>query len=280
MTIHIVQPGETLAMIAKKYLGEFSLYSVIAEANNISDPDKISCGTELTIPDLQVATTDAEQFTTVAAVFPDAPKAMLKQDQLQQILNTNDDQRVDRYLDGLNSSFDRYQINTPLRIAHFLAQVCHESNNFSVVSENLNYSAQALSGLFGKYFNEISTDDYARNPQRIANRVYANRMGNGNEASGEGWKYRGRGLIQLTGKQNYSDFSAAYGVDLVGEPDQVSDNAELCIAVAGWYWDTRKLNQYADNDDIKAITKRINGGYHGLADREEKLQNIKAVLVG
>ncbi|MFT4924284.1 MAG: putative chitinase [Phenylobacterium sp.] len=285
MAKHIVQAGETLGVIAKQYLGKSSLYTVIAKASGITNPDRVAIGTELTIPDdLLVAPEPAanapapKSIPTSSAAPTAVFGAELSAEQLQQILHTSDNTLVDKYLDPLNLCFERYQINSPLRIAHFLAQVCHESNNFKALSENLNYSAKALQGVFGKYFDQQSADEYARKPELIANRVYANRMGNGSESSGDGWAYRGRGLMQLTGKDNYRQFSESYGVDVVTEPKLVAENAELCVAVAGWYWDSRKLNLLADADDIKVITKKINGGYHGLDDRVVKLARAKGVL--
>lgn len=200
----------------------------------------------------------------------------LSANKLVKILGRNSSERAEKYLTPLNACFEKYEINTPLRIAHFLAQVCHESNNFSAVSENLNYSASALRRVFGKYFNDDDiANEYARQPEKIANRVYASRMGNGDETSGDGWAYRGRGLMQLTGKSNYQRFDDAYGVDVVSQPDVIANDPALCVAVAGWYWDGNDLNTLADDDDVKRITKRINGGYHGLDDRKSRLFKVR-----
>lgn len=281
MATHIVKSGETLGAIAKKYLGKSSSYMVIAKASGIEDPNRVAVGTKLTIPDDLIKADEAQTPAPAdSARSPSSASATdhLDAQQLQDILKTDDSERVDSYLAALNACFARYEIDTPLRIAHFLAQVCHESNNFKAVSENLNYSSKALTAIFGKYFDADSAQQYGRKPEQIANRVYASRMGNGDEASGEGWAYRGRGLMQLTGKDNYQNFSDDYGVDVVANPEQVAEDSQLCVAVAGWYWHTRKLNQYADADNIKTITKRINGGYHGLEDREQKLANAKMVL--
>jgi putative chitinase len=133
--------------------------------------------------------------------------------------------------------------------------------------------------VFSNYFQDDAiASDYARQPQKIANRVYANRMGNGSELSGDGWRYRGRGLIQLTGKSNYTQYADARQVDVVQTPDLVATDPILATDVAGWYWKSRDLNRYADNDDIRAITKRINGGYNGLEDRQGYLQRAKGVF--
>jgi putative chitinase len=162
---------------------------------------------------------------------------------------------------------------TPIRAAHFFAQTSHETGNFKAFSENLNYSAAGLQGTFGKYFPGTLEESYARNPEKIANRVYADRMGNGNEASGDGWKYRGRGALQLTGKSNYKAFA-----DYLKKPE-IMDNPDLVATTysfesAVFFFDKNKLWSICDqgiNDAaILALTKRINGGTHGLEDRKTK----------
>ena len=169
-------------------------------------------------------------------------------------------------------------ITTPLRQAMFLSQLAHESGNFQFTSENLNYSADALRRVFGKYFTtDAEAQKYARKPELIANRVYANRMGNGSETSGDGWKYRGRGLIQLTGKDNYAAFSLEAKNNALQNPDLVAE-AEMAVASAGWFWATNRLNQLADTGDVKAVTRRINGGFNGLADREAKYNKLMEIL--
>jgi len=173
------------------------------------------------------------------------------------------------WVDAMNEVFPKYDINTPQRIAAFIAQCGHESGGWRTFSENLNYSAKALDAVFGKYFVRAGRDanDYARQPEKIANIVYANRMDNGDTDSGDGWRYRGRGPIQLTGKANYSAFSADMDVDAVDDPDQVSEDKEIALMSAIWFWNKNGLNKYADSGDIKTMTKRINGGYIGLEDR-------------
>ena len=162
---------------------------------------------------------------------------------------------------------------TPVRAAHFFAQTAHETGGFKAFSENLNYSAQGLQGIFGKYFPGNLEESYARNPEKIANRVYADRMGNGNEASGDGWKFRGRGALQLTGKANYKAFA-----DYLGKPE-IMENPDLVATTyafdsAMFFFDKNKLWSICDqgiNDAaILALTKRINGGTHGLEDRNTK----------
>jgi putative chitinase len=164
----------------------------------------------------------------------------------------------------------KFGINTPLRLAHFLAQCGHESGGFRVTSENLNYSAKGLNGIFKKYFpTEAAAAAYARNPQKIANKVYANRMDNGSEASGDGYKFRGRGYIQLTGRANYTLFGKAIGEDIANNPDLVS--GKYALLSAAWFWSKNGLNKLADGGAgdavVTSITKRVNGGTIGLADR-------------
>jgi len=173
------------------------------------------------------------------------------------------------WVDAMAEVLPKYEIDTPKRIASFIAQCGHESGGWRVFSENLNYSAKALDAVFGKYFVRAGRDanEYARQPEKIANVVYANRMDNGDTDSGDGWRYRGRGPIQLTGKANYASFSADMDVDAVDNPDKVSDDKEMALMSAVWFWNKNGLNRYADSDDIKTMTKRINGGYIGLEDR-------------
>jgi len=181
---------------------------------------------------------------------------------------------ADKWLNALNATCDRFEINTPQRVAGFLSQIAHESGGFKFVVENLNYSAPALRTVFGKYFTDDSqANAYARQPERIANKVYANRMGNGDEAGGEGYKYRGRGLIQLTGKDNYTAFGNACGIDAVGHPEIV-ESPDAAALSAGWFWDTRHLNALADMGNVVGITKRINGGVNGLDDRQNRYAKI------
>lgn len=174
-----------------------------------------------------------------------------------------------------------YKLNKN-RAAHFFAQTAHESGNFKAFSENLNYGAKGLTGIFRKYFpTEALARQYERQPMKIANRVYANRMGNGDEASGDGWKYRGRGALQLTGKSNYQAFATYIGrPDVMDNPDLVA--GELCFESALWFFDRNKLWSICDqgiNDAaIVQLTKRINGGTHGLDDRRMKTKKYAAWL--
>jgi len=164
----------------------------------------------------------------------------------------------------------KFEINTPLRLAHFLAQCGHESGGFKLTQENLNYSAKGLNGIFKKYFPTLdSAVPYERKPEKIANKVYSGRMGNGAESSGEGWKFHGRGFIQLTGKENYTAFTKSIGEDCIANPDLVA--SKYALASAAWFFNKNGLHKMADggaNDDtVTKITKRVNGGTIGLPDR-------------
>ncbi len=197
---------------------------------------------------------------------------------LARLLPRTNPELLQRYADALQQHCGEFAVNTGLRWCHFIAQVAHESAGFTATRENLNYSAKALRALFGRYF---PTDDqaalYERKPEQIANRVYANRMGNGDEQSGDGWNYRGRGLIQLTGKANYQTLSTALGVDVVRTPDLVASDATMAVRSALWFWQHNNLNALADADQLQAITRRINGGLNGLTERTEYLHRAKQI---
>ena len=168
---------------------------------------------------------------------------------------------------------NKYGLTNPLRKAHFWAQIYHESK-CKPVSENLNYSADGLGKIFFKYFpTKELANNYARKPERIANRVYGGRMGNRIEATGDGWKYRGRGFIQITGKDNYMKLSTDTGIDFLNNPDLLLEEPNALLS-ALWFWNERGLNKFADIDDCQIITKKINGGTIGYYDR---LANVKAL---
>lgn len=168
-----------------------------------------------------------------------------------------------------------YGINTPLRQAHFLAQAGHESGGFKRLVENLNYSADGLRATWPTRFTAASAAEFARQPEKIANRVYGNRMGN--VEPGDGWKYRGRGIFQLTGRENYARAGKALGLPLEREPERL-ESPEAAALTAAWYWHDRGLNALADADDLMAVTRRINGGLHGLDDRRQRLVRAKRAL--
>ena len=176
----------------------------------------------------------------------------------------------DKVLEQIPAAQVKFAINTPLRLAHFLAQCAHESCDFTATKENLNYSAIALNKTFKKYFPSIeSTVDYARKPEKIANKVYGNRMGNGDESTGDGFRYCGKGYIQLTGKENYVSFDKAVDDDIMSDPSLVA--SKYALLSAGWFWNKNSLNTLADKGDtdvdVTSITKRVNGGTNGLDDR-------------
>ena len=176
---------------------------------------------------------------------------------------------------------DKFAIDSTLRLAHFLAQTGHESGGFKFKSENLNYSAEILRKVFPKYFPDIVVaKQYERKPEAIASRVYGGRMGNGNEASKEGFKYKGRGFIQLTGKQNYTAFDATVPEDILANPDLVATKYPLLSAA--WFWNSRKLNSIADqgatDEVVTKITKLVNGGTIGLADRIKHFKEYHQLL--
>ena len=173
------------------------------------------------------------------------------------------------------SQFEKFGVITDLDKAMFMAQIQHESG-LKPISENLNYSIKGLLSTFPKYFNKNTAIEYARKPEKIANRVYANRMGNGDETSGEGWKYRGRGFIQLTGKENYFRLSNDTDIDFLHNPDLLLQEANAIIA-ALWFWKTRNLSSLANN--VEAVTKKINGGLNGFNDRKELFENWKEKIV-
>lgn len=188
---------------------------------------------------------------------------------------------IDLLCTVLNDTFTNGPLRTVNRRASFLAQCAHESGQFTVISENLNYSAAGLQKTFPRYFPtpELAAQ-YQRKPQMIANRVYANRMENGSEASGDGWKYRGRGFIQLTGKRNYRLCGADLGINLLEDPDYLSRSPIGAVESALWFWQRNNLNSYADRDDLKGQTFIINGGYNGLKERQAYYDKAKSILAG
>ena len=181
-----------------------------------------------------------------------------------------------KWLQPLEDTFEKYEINTPQRQAAFIGQCAHESGNFKVLQENLNYSAEGLMKTWPSRFptKEIA-DQYARQPAKIAGKVYNGRLGNSSEE--EAAKYLGRGLIQLTGKENYGNCGSGIGVDLLSDPDLLG-TPEYAALSAGWFWNKKGLNSLADSGDIETMTKRINGGLIGLDDRKAKIATAEQVL--
>jgi putative chitinase len=202
-------------------------------------------------------------------------KCILTLDHLKQMIKNP---YIDQWYGALAQLMPDYDINTPHRVAHFVAQCAHESNNFLFVQENLNYKAVSLRKTFPKYFptDELAAQ-YALKPERIANRVYANRMGNGDEASGDGWRYRGRGLIQLTGKDNYTFFAGSLGIP-VEEASEYLSTFEGAAQSACFFWEQNRLNRFADANDVKGLTRAINGGQIGLEDRIKHTEHALHVM--
>jgi putative chitinase len=200
----------------------------------------------------------------------------LTKEQLKQLLPKNP--YINQWHKALSQLLPDYEINTAKRIASFVAQCAHESGSFVFLTENLNYKAESLMKVFPKYFKDMATAKaYEKQPEKIANKIYADRMGNGNEASGDGWRYRGRGLIQLTGKTNYTWFAASLEIS-PEEAAEYTQTFEGAAQSACWFWETNKLNQFADSGDIVTMTKRINGGTIGLDDRIKHYEHALHVL--
>ena len=205
--------------------------------------------------------------------------SIITKEQLAQLIPGNP--YLDQWCNALNEILPEYGIDTPQRVAAFIAQCAHESGNFRALKENLNYRPETLRKLFSKYF---PTDDLARayasmpnKQEAIANRIYASRMGNGDEQSGDGFRFCGRGLIQLTGRDNYTFFAGSLDIP-VEEAAEYLQTFEGAVQSACWFWETNNLNQYADSGDILTMTKRINGGTIGLEDRKKHYEHAKHVL--
>ena len=196
------------------------------------------------------------------------------EEKLEELLPKNE--KVSEWYEAMCEYFPKFEITTAPRVAAFIAQCGHESRNFTVLKENLNYSADALNKIFPKYFKNAGRDaeEYHRQPEKIANVIYADRMGNGDTESGDGWFYRGRGPIQLTGKDNYTNFAN----DFFDDPDLLCDHIPTALLAAIWFWNKNGLNKYADEKDIKGMTKRINGGYIGLEDRIKHYDHAMEIL--
>ena len=183
-----------------------------------------------------------------------------------------------KWLDPLNATFDKYELNTPTRQAAFIGQCGHESGNFKTLEENLHYSAKGLMATWHSRFpDETIADKYANNPEMIANKVYGGRADLGNTEDGDGWRFHGRGVIQLTGRANYKTCGDAIGVDLINAPELLLEPKNAVMS-AGWFWNKRGLNALADNQDWETITKRINGGTLGLQDRIDKTHKAMDIL--
>ena len=201
-------------------------------------------------------------------------------DQVAAILPTN--KQSSQWFDVFNAVLPTFNIDNINRVASFLSQCAHESREFNVMNENLNYRAASLIAVWPSHFDTTNADAYAHQPEKIANRAYANRMGNGDEASGDGWKYHGRGPIQITGKANYAVCSQAIFADdrLVTTPELLATDMDSAIRSACWYWVSRNLNVPSDAGDVVTVTKKINGGEVGLDDRIKRFTAAVAILQG
>jgi putative chitinase len=200
----------------------------------------------------------------------------ITQEQLRSCIGNNP--YLEQWCNALNAILPDYGIDTPQRVAAFVAQCAHESGNFRFLTENLNYRATSLRALFKKYFpTDELAQQYEKKPEKIANRIYGGRMGNGPEESGDGFRFCGRGLIQLTGRDNYTWFAESIESSLE-ETVEYLQTFEGAVQSACWFWETNNLNQWADKDDILTLTKRINGGTIGLADREKHYAHAKHVF--
>jgi putative chitinase len=202
------------------------------------------------------------------------------------MLNADQLQRMHigpQWVDPLNETFERFNIATPQQRAAFIGQCAHESGNFRVLEENLNYRAATLLKLFPRTprrawgFTPEEAAAYEKQPKKIANRIYGNRMNNRDEASGDGWRFRGRGILQLTGSANYFHAGHGLGVDFIMEPDLVA-TPQYAALTAGWFWDTQKLNGLAEAGNWLALTKKINGGTIGMEDRKKHINQALSVL--
>lgn len=204
---------------------------------------------------------------------------IIVESQIRRIMPNVKETRVKEFVKCFNEWSDRFGISTPLRFVHFIAQIAHESGEFKSMEENLNYSADGLLRVFPKYFTKETAAQYARKPEKIANKVYANRMGNGDEASGDGWRFKGRGAIGTTGRDNYkayADSEFCVG-DLMSHPEWLAQSPG-CFKSAMYFWWKNGLNQIADTDDVVKVTKRVNGGTNGLAQRQYYYRMAKRVM--
>lgn len=269
-----IKAGDTLARIAAAQ--RLSLADLLAANRQITSPDKVRVGQVITIP-----TPAAPSIG--AGVSGGTPAASSPAKQVVKSINLSPlkGQIAPEVLAQIPAIIEKFKIDTPLKLAHFLAQCAHESCNFKAVTENLNYSAAALKSCFGKYFTtDALCDSYARKPEAIAARAYASRMGNGNEASKDGWTFRGRGFIQLTGKSNYAAFAKFVSDDIMTTPDLVAEKYPLLSAA--WFFHDRKLidmsAQGATEAVVTMVTKVVNGGTNGLAERIKYFNTYYALL--
>ncbi|MEO5927064.1 MAG: LysM peptidoglycan-binding domain-containing protein [Patescibacteria group bacterium] len=261
MATYIVRAGDSLSAIATR--SGVTLRELVQANPQITNINLIRIGQIITIPSKQ----------------PPAPTAIITPAQFHAIVPTLDVGRATELCEPLIATLQEFGLSTVARRAAFIAQAAHESAGFSTFIENLNYSAASLNRVWPSHFPLAIAALYNRQPERIANRAYANRIGNGNEASGDGWRYRGHGVFQLTGKANYAACSAALGLDLVSHPELLEQTTNA-FRSAGWFWNSKALSPLADMGNFNEITRRINGGYNGIEDRVRYWNTAKIVLRG
>ena len=269
----ILLENNTIGWVSKKFM-ELAPTSVAPGEPSPPEPPPGPTPGEPSTPEPPPGPTPGEPST------PEPPRPIggeLNPDQLREIVPALGVEDAESMASALNPVLREAQIDTPLRQAAFMAQLAYETQGFSRFIENLFYRADRLLEVFGRYFTADEAQKYARQPEKIANRVYANRLGNGDEGSGDGWRYRGRGFIQITGKDNYSEAGKSLNLDLVGKPELAAD-LKVGARIAGWYWTKYGLNSYADNRQFDTITKKINGGLNGLYERQAYYKKAKEVL--
>lgn len=202
---------------------------------------------------------------------------MINSDDLKSIMPTCSQSTIDIFIPFIDASFEEFDISTPLTQSAFLAQAAFESVELSHLAENLNYSAERLLAVFYTHFEQGEALGFAHNPEKIANRVYANRMGNGDESTGDGWKYKGRGIFQMTGKFMYEQCGLGLGIDLLNNPELLEE-PENATRSAAWFWDTHSCNSLAEQGLFRTITQKINGGMNGYNERVAYFEKAKSVL--
>lgn len=278
---YTVQSGDSVGKICRQFYADSSYFQLLADFNKLESAASIFVGQTLKIPPLQALL--ALNSNTEHNYVPLTEELLIKAFNI----DSSDESHVaaiQRFLPALNELCPRYGICGIRRQAHFLAQVAHESALFSATEENLNYSRDGLLRTFSNYVSEDDADTLARNPELIANKVYANRIGNGDEKSKDGWNFRGRGLIQLTGRANYQAFNLAYQScsnnqqDLISQPDLVCMDPNAAVFSAVWFWTIKQLNHTADTKNVEVVTKIVNGGTHGLAERQSLFDSLYSTL--
>lgn len=269
------QPSTKVVIAGQAYLGQIIKFvGFVSDGENIGgnskwfkteDGNYFWSGNVEVLPDTSIIPQTLGEYKNVTEA------------QLRAIVSSLPVSKISGFTNALNSAMREFLINTPLRQSAFIAQTAHESIGYSALIENLNYSATALVNTWPRRFTTENTTLYARQPEKIANRAYANRMGNRDEASGDGWRYRGRGIIQITGRDNYKACGAALGLDLVMSPELLEQPLHAFRSGA-WYWKSRSLNALADAADFVGITRKINGGTLGLDDRMKYYVKAKTIL--